>query len=321
MYDKVTCKIKDKVEVEKHYPGNFGAPGIERASRKKKTPEDVARQNRWRRIRELRRIIELNFGEGDWHVVLTCRPEDRPSKEDAGELIRYFRDKLRKEYKAQGWEMKYIITCEAGKRGAVHWHMIVNNEHNTYCDTAKLIRKLWEWGRPYFTAMDDTGDYSKLAEYIVKEWEEKREEGKTEEKLSYMRSRNLIKPEVKTEKVDARKWKKNPDIPKGWYLVEGSLVNGINKYTGLPYQHYTIRRKEDPDADGKHLRGHKHKGTKETTGKLHVHYDGADKCRDSGCRGQETAGRDNREPGNADSHRDGTEKNEKAKPYHPVDGM
>lgn len=251
MYDKNTCRIKDKVEIEKHYSGRYGAPGMKREPKRKKTPAEMAKQNHWRKCRELRRTMELNFGAGDWHVTLTCRKEDRPTKEDAGKLIRYFRDKLRKIYKTQGWELKYLITCETGERGAVHWHMIVNNVHNTYTSTAKMIRELWEWGRVYFTPLDDTGDYRRLADYIVKETAKRIENEETVEKLSYMASRNLIRPKVQREKVRAMAWKKQPSIPKGWYLVPGTLVNGINKFTGLPYQHYTIRRREvETNADG-----------------------------------------------------------------------
>lgn len=251
MYDKVTCQIKDKVEIEKHYSGRYGAPGMPREKKRKKTPEEIARQNYWRKCRELRRTLELNFGSGDWHVTLTCRKEDRPAKEDAGKLIRYFRNKLRKSYKAQHWELKYIITCEIGERGAVHWHMIVNNMHNSYTSTAKMIRELWEWGRVYFSPLDDSGEYGQLAEYIVK-WSAKRMENEeTVEKLSYIPSRNLIRPKVQRERIRAGCWKNPPSIPKGWYLVPDTLVNGINKFTGLPYQHYTIRRREvGTNADG-----------------------------------------------------------------------
>lgn len=202
----------------------------------------MANQNMWRRKRYLRRLIELNFHEGDWHVTLTCRPEDRPAKEDAPGLIRSFWDKLRKEYKKRGWILKVIITCEIGERGATHWHMIVNDMHAGEDSTAKLIRRLWIWGRPYFSPLDDSGDYSKLAEYIVKESSKRIEREKTVEKLSYMSSRNLIRPVEKTEPVRAKSWRKKPHVPSGWELVPGTLVNGINKFNGLPYQHYTIRR-------------------------------------------------------------------------------
>lgn len=264
MYIKKSCRIHDKIEIEKHYPGRFGAPGMSREKKKKKTPEEMARQNYWRRCRELRRTMELNFGGGDFHVILTCRKTERPTMEDAPKIIRSFRDKLRTAYKKQGWELKYIITCETGQRGAVHWHMIVNNMHSIQTDTTRLIHKLWTNGRAYFSSMDESGDYKVLAEYIIKESTKRIENEETTEKLSYMVSRNLIRPSVKEEKKEAKSWRSMPKIPEGWYLVPDTLVNGINKFTGWPYQHYTIRKEPETDEDSKHLHRHKPKRSKKT---------------------------------------------------------
>lgn len=248
MYIKNLCRIKDKIEVEKHYPGNFGAPGMKRRKRKKPTPEEMAKHNLWRRIQYLRRIIELNFGEGDFHAILTCRKDQRPSMEEAIRVIRAFRDKLRDAYKRQGWILKYVITCETGERGAVHWHVIVNNMHNDKTSTTKLIRQYWTRGRPWFIPLDESGDYSRLAEYIVKETAKRIKNEKTLEKLSYMVSRNMEKPVVVPEKIRATRWRKEPKAPEGWYVVPESVVNGHNKFTGLPYQYYTIRKLQKGDG-------------------------------------------------------------------------
>lgn len=267
-YIKLSCKIKDRIEVEKHYDLRYGAPGMPREKRHRKTPEEMARQNLWRKQRDLRRLIELNFGPGDWHVVLTCRKEERPSKEEAPKVIREFWDKLRSAYRRRGWELKVIITCETGERGAVHWHMIVNDVHDGKDSTAALIRKLWIRGRPYFSPMDDSGDYKKLAEYIIKETADRIKKENTAEKLSYMCSRNLARPRVDRKKVDANGWRMEPKAPEGWELVKGSLVNGKNKYTGLPYQYYTMRKlkKEEKDADGRNLYRDKRKRSRKRHG-------------------------------------------------------
>lgn len=269
-YLKVTCEIGDKVEVAKHYDLRYGAPGMPRKGRKKKTPEEMAAQNLWRRKRDLRRLIELNFGEGDWHVTLTCRPEDRPTREEAPQRIRAFWNKLRAKYKKRGWILKVIITCEIGERGATHWHMIVNDMHDGEESTARLIRRLWVWGRVYFSPLDDTGDYGKLAEYIIKESAKRIEREETLEKLSYMSSRNLTRPVEKTEKVRARTWRREPRVPPGWQLVPGTLVNGINKYNGLPYQHYTIRRIKNYENSGNlHRDGPAGPGQRRREGHVH----------------------------------------------------
>ena len=242
MYTKTECRINDKLEVSKYYPWRAGAPGCRRQKKINPTPEEMVRQNLWRRKRDLRRLMELNFKGGDYHVTLTCRPDERPDMEEAMRVIREFRDKLRKAYKRQGWELKYIITTETGERGAVHWHMICNEEQNDKTSTVKMIRELWKRGRPYFVPLDDNREYGQLADYIIKETSRRIEEGKTLEKLSYMISRNMIKPVERKKKVLAAGWAEKPKAREGWMLDENSVVNGRNPYTGMPYQHYTLYR-------------------------------------------------------------------------------
>ncbi|MCM1190645.1 MAG: hypothetical protein NC541_15300 [bacterium] len=278
-YIKLVCRIKDRQYVEKHYDGRYGAPGMSREKRGKATPEQMAKQNLWRRTRDLTRLIEYNFGPGDWHVVLPCYPGQRPAAEEAPKVIRDFWKKLRAEYKRQGWELKIVLTCETGTRGAVHWHAVINDRHNDSTSTAKLIRKLWTRGRPYFTALDESGDYGALAEYIVKETAKRVRKGETGEKLSYMRSRNLVKPPVRREKVEAGSWRKEPKAPSGWEVVKGSVVNGTNPYTGQPYQYYTLRRlesagkagrEEEKGEMGRHLHRDRHPGPGKGDGAEHV---------------------------------------------------
>lgn len=245
MYIRNTCRVNDRIEIEKHYNWNAGAPGINREDKKNKTPDAVAKQNLINRKKELRRLMELNFRGGDIHVTLTCRPDERPDMEEAMKVIRAFRNRMRDRYKKNHWIFKYIITTETGSRGAVHWHMIVNNMQNDTTSTQKLIWELWDRGRPYFVPMDKNREYGQLADYIIKETSKRIAEGKTMEKLSYMCSRNLIRPVVRKKKIDRRTWKKEPKAPKGWELIKESVINGVNQYTGLPYQHYNIRKIQD----------------------------------------------------------------------------
>jgi len=269
-YLKVVCEINERKEIAKHYDLRYGAPGMSRKKKRKKTPDEMAAQNLWRKTRDLRRLLELNFRGGDWHVTLTCRKDERPAAEEAPARIRAFRDSLRKKYRKLGWELKYIIVCGIGERGAIHWHMVINNEQNAEHSTAELIRKLWTLGRAYFSQLDDSGEYKALAEYLLKQSAEKAG-GEKIEKLSYMPSRNLTRPVERTEKIRAKSWRKEPPIPEGWELVPGSLVNGINKYNGYPYQHYTIRRREKAHEAGGNLHRDKPAGVRKGRGKEHVY--------------------------------------------------
>ena len=70
---------------------------------------------------------------------------------------------LRKQYKKIGKEFKYVYVLETGDKGARHIHMVIES-----MDT-KTIKKCWDRGRIHIRLLDDTGQYGKLASYLVKE--------------------------------------------------------------------------------------------------------------------------------------------------------
>ena len=53
------------MEIEEKHTGRYGARGQEREEKKKATPEEIAKQNQWRRERDVRRLIKWNFSPGD----------------------------------------------------------------------------------------------------------------------------------------------------------------------------------------------------------------------------------------------------------------
>jgi len=233
MYVKKTYITGRVIEVEKYYRRDY-PPGEKREKRKKPTPEQIKKINKRNQIKRLRRLINTNFEEGDIHLVLTYKKEERPTPEEAKTILKKFLRVLRREYKKRGMELKYVITTE-WQRKAIHHHLIVNALKNE--NSAALINRLWERGRPKYTFLDDTGQYEKLAEYFIKEIKDP-EEG--EKKQSYSCSRNLIRPEPKIEKVKASSWKKKPKVPLGYVLKD--ITEGVSELTGWPYQYYTMVR-------------------------------------------------------------------------------
>lgn len=226
-------------QIEKSRPGNYGAPGEKRGKKRKLTPEDVRRQNERNRWRKIQRLILNNFREGDWHLILKYRPEERPETyEDAKAHRKKFLDKMRAAYKKAGIPFKWIAVTERGKRGRVlHHHLVIEDIRRDGIDTVKLVKKLWTYGSEFFSALYVDGEYEKLAEYIVKA--ETKEEGGW---CTYSRSRNLKNPVKTVEDVPHKRWRDPPVAPKGWYVVKDSVYNGINPVTGYPYQHYTIKK-------------------------------------------------------------------------------
>lgn len=236
MYTKVTYDLGKVKEIQKYYPANYGAPGCPREKKRKKTPEEIKKQNETNKIRKVQRLILANFTEGDIHLNLTYKKELRPEtlEEAAAQRAKFLRD-LKRAYRRAGPDLKYIGVTEIGSKGAVHHHIIINNPDGL--NATKLIQRIWPYGQQYQSPLYDDGEYEQLASYLMKD------EGKEEiTGTSYTSSRNLVRPEPKREKIFSKQWRDPPKIPKGWEMIRETLFSGTNPVTGYPYQRYMIRR-------------------------------------------------------------------------------
>ena len=167
MYTKVTYDLGEVREIQKYIPGNYGAPGCPRERKRKRTPEEIKRQNERNKRRKVQRLIMANFSEGDLHVILTYTKDRRPeTAEKANALRAKFLAELRKKFHKAEADLKYIGVTEIGSRGAVHHHIVINNPEGV--DVMKLIQKAWTYGHPYFSPLYEEGEYEQLADYLLK---------------------------------------------------------------------------------------------------------------------------------------------------------
>lgn len=229
----------DVIEVEKIHTGRYGAPGQRRQKKKKPTREEVAKQNEINAVKRLRRKMNCNFGPGDYHMTLTYKKELRPEPPGARNILSQFLKKLRAVYKKHGADLKYIVTTEY-KSKAIHHHLVINNVEQV--NVTSQVASLWKFGRPKFTVLDDTGDYSQLADYFIKETGKSFREDDNPNKTRYSCSRNLREPVVRKKILLARSWRKEPRPKEGWYIDKNSFYEGVNPVTGYRYQYYTMRR-------------------------------------------------------------------------------
>lgn len=245
MYIKKTYDLGGIKQIEKNYPGNYGAPGKERQKKRKRTPEDILRQNETNRWKKVQRLILANFQEGDWHLILKYGKDKRPATyKEAVKQRKKFISSMREIYKKAGIPFKWIAVTERGKKGhALHHHLVIEDICMADIITVQLVKQLWQHGNQFFVSLYEDGEYEKLAQYIVKA--ETKEES---DWCTYSRSRNLIVPKPEREKIYRKRWRKEPRAPVGWYVVKETLINGENPVSGYPYQHYTIR-KIDPGGD------------------------------------------------------------------------
>lgn len=234
-------RFRDSNEVEVGWMGER-PPGEKRQPRRKRTPEEVQKQNQRNRVNALRRKIKANFAENDYWVTLTYRVESRKPvdgvKKDVGDFLK----RLRRWYRKVGQPLKFIYRVEIGIRGAVHVHFLVNRIEG--CDMK--IKELWQQGRPSFKFTYEEGGFQRLAEYIAKEPEADGVE------IRYSASRNLIIPQPEVREYQ----KLNVDDPKpskGYYIDPESVVRGTNPFSGKDYLHYIeyrIRKEDKPAGRG-----------------------------------------------------------------------
>lgn len=229
-YIERTVIAGDTIEKKKYFTAQYGGKRCKRAKREEETSEKQRRENEKNALDRLRWLINTNFVAGDFHIVLTYKGA-APIPEEAAKLLSAYLRKLRNEYRKIGIELKYIAVTEY-EANRIHHHVIINK-----ADT-ELISSLWKHGRVRFTPLDNMGDYSALASYLIKETKRTYKDGKASGKR-WNASRNLKQPEIIKRVINADGWRKVPKPIKGYYIISDSIISDIDVF-GYPYQKYTM---------------------------------------------------------------------------------
>ena len=233
-------RFQNSVEYEYTYMGNYGAKGEKRKKRAKPTPEQVAKQNLTNRTNYVRRLIKGNFSPGDYWITLKYAAGTRKPVEEVRKDMEHFISNMRKAYKKQGEQFKYIFRVEIGSKGGIHIHIILNRRSGGQ-STDVLVERYWKGGHPHFQLLYEDGGYDQLASYLVKP----ALEGQKEDTYlkGYHPSRNLKKPVPETKIYLKRTVKKlieeGPVPQEGFYIDKDTLEVGENQFTGMSYLRYT----------------------------------------------------------------------------------
>ena len=221
MYRRIIYKAGATREIINCYPRGM-RKGVEHNLLGKKTSEEMQEANRRQARRKLERLINANFRPGDWHITLTYRGKASPSPEAAKKELTNFLERLRNRFRKFGYELKYIVATEYVAKH-IHHHMIVNNINTGSETTADMVRKLWTQngpdairGNPKYVQLYDTGEYSQLADYLIKETERSFRRKDSAVGQRYSCSRNLIQPKKTTKDKPNKTWKKEPRPSPGY---------------------------------------------------------------------------------------------------------
>lgn len=240
-----TFRQGDVKEVKEYHDGRYGAKGLPREKKRKPTQEQMAVVNAMNKAETARHRLLEYFGKKDYFLTLTYRVDARPpdmdqAKKDFSKLM----DKLRRRYKKEKIELRWIRNIERGTKGAWHTHLII-----TGCrDTIRWVEECWPYGGIYAEQLEKSKYYeedcSQLASYITKSEKvgEKKEDGSREKprlsESSYSTSKNMpLKP---PKKKRLARWPRKIYVPKGYYVAKSH--EGINPATGFRYRRYTLIR-------------------------------------------------------------------------------
>lgn len=141
-------------------------PAGKRRKKCRPTSEIQERINQRNAEKKVQRILRLNFSEGDLTLTLTYRPGEEPEDaEQARRAAQNFAKRLKRLYRKQGLELKYLYATECGKSGRWHHHFVL---------TGGVDRDAIEkaWGKGYANSkrlqLEEDG-LAGLSKYIVKE--------------------------------------------------------------------------------------------------------------------------------------------------------
>ena len=243
-YIEEICVAGKTIEVHKYYSYRHHSKGEKRAKKEKPTSEAQKKVNQRRAAKELRRLMNHNFVDGDLLVRLDFFKAVFPlSSTQMQKLISKCIRKLQGKFRKVGKELKYIYVKEVGPRGGRHIHMVMSK-----CDT-DLLRECWPHGGIHVDPLISGGQYEKIAEYFIK-YAAKTEE--TEGKLIGKRwyaSRNLVRPVPKKRIISANAFRKNIKEIDGYNVDKNSICSGVSDTTGYEYFSYTLI-KADPQERG-----------------------------------------------------------------------
>lgn len=189
---------KDKIDKPKEpKPWDFDLYISRRAEYRKRTKSRV--------IGQVQRLIESNFNRNSIFLTLTFNNENNFDITDlkiCNLKVHNFMTRLKENFE----NLKYLIVPEFQKRGAVHYHLIINQAFIE----KETIQKLWKYG---FIKIKDINYLEGIGNYFTKYLTKNSDDERLYGKRSFFTSKNLRRPTTKygeyAEKITQRLEEKN----------------------------------------------------------------------------------------------------------------
>lgn len=223
--------------------------GDHKAPREKKTEgtSEAQKEGNLRRATQmLTWLLNENFRDGDLLVTLDYKKELRPKDSDRMHKdFKNFYDRMNRRLKKMGLpHPKYIRVIERGSKGAVHHHIVMQEV------PLSVLRECWTAGWVNIKPLYTDGNYRGIAEYFMKYSKKTMETAGIEAKKHWYPSKGLKQPkkgkprEIRSREIGQIK------IPKGYYLDQDSVKEGIGKENGRRTFSYILVKLPDKPKKG-----------------------------------------------------------------------
>lgn len=140
-----------------------------RGKRRGKSLAAQIERNMREAVKNLARLLNCNFAGGDMFLTLTY-PDDRlpSSKEEAKAEVRRFIRRLDRVYRKEtGRKLRYVLvtadrSSKTGEITRLHHHIVMD------AVAYELLKKHWSGAHLRAEYLDNKGDYTAMARYMVK---------------------------------------------------------------------------------------------------------------------------------------------------------
>lgn len=140
-----------------------------RGKRRGKSLASQIERNMRESVKSLARLLNCNYAGGDMFLTLKYSDDRLPaSKEEAKTEVRRFIRRLDRAYRAQtGRKLRYVLitadkSSKTGEPVRLHHHIVMDQVDY------ELIAKHWPADQFYCRYLDNTGDYTAIAQYMIK---------------------------------------------------------------------------------------------------------------------------------------------------------
>lgn len=213
-----------------------GPAGIHTRSRAKKkntTREDVQKNNDRLAVRNLTLLLNANFDYHAAHFTLTYK--EAPTPEEASKDRENFLRRMKRALPG----IKYVAVTEY-MNVRIHHHIVMSTTD------VDLVNRLWTKGFVMPTVLDESGDYTDLAEYLIKETNKTFRSPDGIHKHRYSSSRNLKKPAIRRTEAGVRDLEEDPEPIRGYYIPKERIRKFEHPVTGLEYVEYLMIAIDEP---------------------------------------------------------------------------